>query len=271
MLTAFLLLLGLYGAFVVALYVFQRGMMYVPDRNRPDPVASGASDMAAVEVRTEDGLSLTGWYKPAAPGRRTLVYFHGNAGNIGDRGGKVRPFLDAGLGVLLAGYRGYGGNPGSPSEDGFYADARAWLGHLDSIGVVAADIVLYGESLGTGVAVQMAHERAKAGRAVAAVVLEAPFSSMGAAAQIHYPYVPAYWLVRDKFDSIAKIADVAAPVFVFHGEADRVVPSRLGKRLFEAAREPKDSLWLPRAAHNDLYDHGAAQAILNFLARYAGR
>lgn len=271
MLTTFLLLLGLYGAFVVALYVFQRGMMYVPDRNRPDPATSGASDLATVEVRTEDGLSLTGWYKPAAPGRRTLVYFHGNAGNIGDRGGKVRPYLDAGMGVLLAGYRGYGGNPGKPSEDGFYADGRAWLGHLDSVGIAAADIVLYGESLGTGVAVQMAHERAKAGKAVAAVILEAPFSSMGAAAQIHYPYVPAYWLVRDKFDSIAKIAEVGAPVFVFHGEADRVVPSRLGKRLFEAAREPKESLWLPRAAHNDLYDHGAAQAILGFLARYTGK
>lgn len=268
MLATLLVVLGAYGTFIGALYVFQRGMMYVPGRERPSPAASGLPEMAPVEVRTDDGLVLTGWHRPAPPGRATLVYFHGNAGNIGDRGPKVRPYLDAGMGVLLAGYRGYGGNPGQPTEQGLYADARAWLRHLGGAGVGAGSIVLYGESLGTGVAVQMAHEGARAGRAVAALILEAPFSSMGAAAQIHYPYVPARWLVRDRYDSLSKIADVAAPVFVFHGAADEVVPIRLGRRLFEAARDPKESLWLPRANHNDLYDHGAAQAALSFLSRY---
>lgn len=267
MISAFLAAIGVYAAFVGALFAFQRGMMYLPSRERPEPAHYDVAALRTVAASTEDGLAIESLYRPAAPGRPTIVYFHGNAGHRGDRVGKTRPYLDAGYGVLLAGYRGYGGNPGQPTEDGLYADGRAALALLEGEGIAPARWVLYGESLGTGVAVQLGAERAGAGTPVGALVLEAPFTSMASAAQYHYPYVPAYWLVRDRFDSLAKIADVGAPLLIFHGGRDRTVPERLGRRLFAAAPEPKEALWIPEADHNDLYDFGAARAVLDFLGR----
>ena len=260
-----------YVAFVGGLHVFQRNMMYFPSAAEPDPARSGVPEMAPVAYETADGLALTAWYREAEPGRPTLVYFHGNAGHMGYRGFKVRPYLDSGFGVLLAAYRGFGGNPGSPTEQGLYADGRAALAFLAARGVPPGGLVLYGESLGTGVAVHLAHEAATTGGApVGAVVLEAPFSSMGAVAAHHYPYVPARTLVKDRYDSAAKIGAVAAPVLVVHGERDRTVPVKFGRRLFAAASEPKEAVWVPHAHHENLYDFGAAEAVIDFLERHVG-
>ncbi|MFQ5958933.1 MAG: alpha/beta hydrolase [Alphaproteobacteria bacterium] len=251
-----------YAALAGALYLGQRRMMYYPDASVPSPVSWGVPEMQPVALDTADGLRLLAWYRAAAAGRPTLVYFHGNAGHIGYRGEKVRPYLDAGYGVLLLSWRGYGGNPGSPSEEGLYHDGRAALSYLAGEDVPPARVVLYGESLGGGVAVQMASERP-----VGAVVLEAPFTSLADVAQRHFWYVPARHLVRDRFDSKAKIARIGAPLLVFHGELDRVVPADLGRALYDAAAEPKEARFYPAAGHNDLYDHGAAQAVLDFLGR----
>ncbi len=255
---------AVYVVFVGALFLFQRNMMYYPDASTPSPVASGVPEMSEVTAVSDDGLSLVSWYRAAAEGRPTMVYFQGNAGNVGSRAFKVRPYLDAGFGVLLVGFRGYGGNPGKPTEQGLYADGRAALDFLVSQGVAAGRTVLYGESLGSGVAVQMAAERAP-GEPVAALVLEAPFSSIADVAAHHYPYVPARWLIKDRFDSAAKIAGVRAPVLIVHGRRDRTVPMRFGKRLFEAAVEPKEGHWLEGADHNDLYDFGTARIVIDFL------
>jgi fermentation-respiration switch protein FrsA (DUF1100 family) len=259
-----------YGVLVGVLYLIQRGIMYYPWTDRPVPAASYMPDMRIVEATTADGLTLASWYAPASVGQPTVVLFHGNAGHIGHRAGKGRHFLDAGLGLMLVGYRGFGGNSGRPKEDGLYADGRAALAFLAASGVPSGRMVLYGESLGSGVAVQLALEAARAGRPVGAVVLEAPFSSMAAAAQYHYPYLPAYWLVKDRYDSIEKIAHIGAPLLVVHGERDRVVPARMGREIFAIAREPKEALWLARADHNDVFDHGPAPAILAFIRKSAG-
>jgi fermentation-respiration switch protein FrsA (DUF1100 family) len=252
-----------YAAAVGGLYAFQRRLLYVPDRTRPEPSAFGAADMAVVRVTTADGLRLESWYRPpAGPGSPVLVYLHGNAGHLGRRADKVRPFLVAGLGVLLVGYRGYGGNPGAPSEEGLYTDARAALGFLAGQGIGEDRVVLYGESLGTGVAVHMATEtRARA------VVLEAPFTSITDVAASRFPLVPVRWLLRDRFDCRAKIGAIGTPLLILHGARDVVVPLRFGARLFEAAHEPKRFARFPRAGHTDLYDHGAAEVVLNFLER----
>jgi fermentation-respiration switch protein FrsA (DUF1100 family) len=257
-----------YVVLVAALYVFQRNIMYFPDTSVPSPVHSGVPEMQPVTLETEDGLKLLGWYR-AVEGQPVVVYFHGNAGNIGARGFKVRPYLDAGFGVLLVSYRGYGGNRGSPTEEGLYADGRAALNFLEFQGVAPERTVLYGESLGTGVAVQLASELAPE-NPVAAVVLEAPLTSVGDVAAHHYPFVPARWLVKDHFDSAAKIAGVEAPVLIIHGEKDRTIPVKFGRMLFEAAAEPKESRWLEGGDHNDLYDFGAAQVVVEFLNRRLG-
>ncbi len=270
MLNVIAVVAGVYAALVGALYLIQRELIYHPGLTMRSPAASGMPEMRPVEMTAADGIGLVSWYSPAHAGKPTIVYFQGNAGNIGDRGYKARPYLDRGFGLLLAGYRGYGDNPGEPTEDGLYADGRAQLAWLAGQGVGPRDWVLYGESLGSGVAVQLAMEQATK-TPVAAVVLESPYTSMGDAAAAHYPFVPARTLVRDRFESLAKIARIGAPLLIVHGERDGVVPIAQGRRLFEAARPPKDGHWIAAGGHNDLYDHGAAAAVTGFLDRMVNR
>lgn len=257
-----------YGVLVGVLYLIQRAMMYYPWSDVPVPAESGVPEMRPVRLATADGLTLTSWHAPASAGQPTIVFFHGNAGHIGHRGFKARGILDAGFGLVLVGYRGFGGNPGRPNEAGLYADGRAALAFLAAQGIANGRIVLYGESLGSGVATQLAFEAARGGNPVGAVVLEAPFSSMAAAAQHHYPYLPAYWLVKDRYASIDKISNIGAPLLVVHGERDGVVPIRMGREIFAAAREPKEALWVAKADHNDLFEHGIGPAVVAFIGRH---
>ncbi|CCQ73530.1 alpha/beta hydrolase [Magnetospira sp. QH-2] len=252
-----------YLVMVGALYFAQRSLMYHPAALSVAPVDLGLPQFGPESFTTEDGLRLLSWYAKAEAGRPTLVYFHGNAGSIAGRAEKVRPLLDAGYGVLLVGYRGYGGNPGDPSEAGLYADGRAALTFLNQQGV--SDLVLYGESLGTGVATKMAVEKAEAGQPVAAVILEAPYTSMGDAAQDRYFYVPAKWLVRDRYDNLQRVPRIGSPLLIVHGSLDRTVGVTHGQAVHQAALHPKTWKEFPGAAHNDLYDHGAAEVVLSFL------
>ena len=264
MLIALLAAVLLYLLLVGALYAVQRRIMYIPFGGRPDPATAGVPDMQPVHLHTADGLALLAWWRPARdPARPVLVYFHGNAGHLGLRGHKLRPFLDAGLGVLLLAYRGYSGNPGTPTEEGLYADARAALEFVRSAGVPSERTVLYGESLGTGVAVQMAVERP-----VAAIVLEAPFSAIADIASARYPFLPVRALLKDRFDSASKIGRVRAPVLILAGGRDRIVPERFARRLHDAASEPKEFRIFPEATHLDFYEYGAPRHVLDFLDRH---
>lgn len=260
------IVVGTYTALVGGLYLVQRELIYHPTRSLPSPEVSGVPEMKVVRLTTKDGLSLTSWYRPAEDGKPTIVYFQGNGGNIAGRGFKARPYLDAGFGVLLAGYRGYGENPGSPSESGLYADGRAHLEFLKNQGIPPGLWVMYGESLGSGIAVHMAYEGAT-NVPMGAVVLEAPFASLADTAQAHYPFVPARYLVKDRFDSITKIGKIKSPVFIVNGDRDGVISPGEGKRLFEAAIEPKEGYWIPGAGHNNLYDFGASKAVIEFIQR----
>jgi fermentation-respiration switch protein FrsA (DUF1100 family) len=166
--------------------------------------------------------------------------------------------------MLFAGYRGYGGNPGRPTEDDLTADARLLLDWLAEQGIAPQRTVLYGESLGTGLAVQMAAERP-----AAAVILESPYTSIAELAQMHYWYLPAKWMILDKWNSMDYIGQIGAPLLVIHGARDRTVPARYGRRLFEAAPDPKEMLVLDRANHNDLYDFPqVSERIIDFLQRH---
>lgn len=244
--------------------VFQRDMIYHPGSERMEPSQAGLPEMVAVQVRTEDGHIGTSWYAP--PKERhlpTIVFFHGNAGTLAHRAHKARALLDRGYGVLLVGYRGYGGNPGRPTEDGLYNDARAALAWLIRKGIDANRIVLYGESLGTGVAVQMAGEFP----GLCAVVLESPFTRLPDLAPAYVLPPVAQALMIDRFDNRAKIPHVTAPLLILHGEHDGLVPVAMGRELLRAARAEKEGAFLPNAAHNDIWEHGGAEAVLDFLAR----
>lgn len=250
-----------YGAIVAGVFAIQRSLQYFPSQLVQDADRMTGGLMRTVTYRTADGLDLSAWYHAPGDGLPTLVRFHGNAGQHGDRARSIRPYMERGYGVLLASYRGYGGNPGKPTEEGLYADARAALDWLAANGIDPGSIVLYGESLGSGVAVQMAAERPVAG-----LVLEAPFTSAVDVGQAAYRWLPVRLLMRDRFDNLDKIDEITAPLLLIHGEADRVVATRFGRRLFAAANEPKTALFVPQAGHNDLDFYGISETVLEFLA-----
>ena len=254
--------LGAYAALVGGLFLFQRQLLYFPDRTRPELTGLASIGVREVKLSTDDGLSLLSWYLPARAGRPVIAYFHGNGGHIGYRAERLLRFAREGYGVLMAEYRGYGGNPGTPTETGFYADGRAALAFLQHEGVAANRIVLYGESLGGGVAVELA-----AHHDIAALILEAPVTSVAEVAQSHYPFVPASRMVLDRFDLVARIGRIRAPILVLHGERDRVVPIRYGRALFDAAPEPKEGWFAPEAGHEDLARYGGLDVAVAFIER----
>jgi len=258
--------LAVYVGFIAVLYTAQRSLLYHPDQSIPDPAAYDVPQMTAIRVGTADGYALLAWWRPpTAQENPVLVYFHGNAGHIGERADKIRDYLDAGFGVLLLSYRYNAGSGGEPGEDALLADGRAAMTFLKAQGIAGRRIVVYGESLGTAVAVAMAatHE-------VGAVVLEAPYGSMAELAQYHYWYAAARWLIRDRFDSMARIGAIGAPLLVVHGRLDRLIPPRFGQTLYDAAPQPKEIHLIEQAQHNDLLDYGLPQIVLRFIGRYLG-
>ncbi|MYC81461.1 MAG: alpha/beta hydrolase [Acidobacteria bacterium] len=238
-------LLVVYVVLVGSVYLFQRKLQYFPNADPvPLPQEQAFRGLQEVELETEDGKRLLSWYWP---GDRplTLVYFSGNGGNRADRLEWARDFHRLGFGLFLLEYRGYGGNPGTPSEAGLYRDAQAALDWL------ARDpgrkLAYLGESLGSGVAVEMATRAAPAG-----LIIQSGFSSAADVGQHRYPLLPVGLLMKDPFDSLPKIRGLGCPLLAIHGDRDRTVPLSLGRALFEAAPEPKEWLPVPGAAHNDV-------------------
>ena len=251
---------AVYGAIVGLTYIVQRQLQYFPDRRMYSPREGGVPEMSIVRFPAADGLQLISWYHAPVSDLPTVIYFHGNAGNIAARGAVVRPWIETGYGVLLVGYRGYGGGDGRPTEEGLYADGRGAIAYVLSRGVPARRIVLYGESLGTGVAVKMAVEHK-----VGAVILEAPFTSAVEVGARAYPILPVRWLMKDRYESLGRIADIDAPLLIIHGEADPIIPVSHGREMLAAAREPKRGVFIANAGHGDLGAHGAGAVIQEFL------
>lgn len=260
------LTLGAVAYVVMALFMYarQRDFLYRPDTGRVWPEGSGLPEMREVTLRTDDGLDLAAWYRPpVGPDRLTVLYFHGNGGNRGWLEHKARPLLDAGHGVLLPDYRGYGGNPGTPSEEGLRLDALAARRFLvEEAGVPADRLVYHGESLGSGLAVWLATRHPPRG-----LILEAAFTSIVAVGRRQYWWLPVRLATRDRFTSLRKIAEVRAPLLSLHGEQDSLVPVLQGRLLYKAHPGPKEMVTFPAARHADLYDHGAEDVVLEWLAR----
>jgi fermentation-respiration switch protein FrsA (DUF1100 family) len=237
-------------AFLLALaLVVQRRLVYFPLIQDVPPVTGVLPNAHEVAFETEDRLSLHGWFVPAeppAPGTTVLV-FNGNAGDRSFRASLAFALARAGLSVLLFDYRGFGGNPGSPSEAGLSADARAAQAYLASRDDVdPRRFVYFGESLGAAVAVRLAVERPPA-----ALVLRSPFTSLADVGRLHYRFLPIDLFLLDRFDAIGRIGSVRCPVLVIAGERDRTVPPAQSRRLYEAAPGQKRFVLIPGADHND--------------------
>lgn len=250
--------LALYAAVVALFYLAQGALLYPAGRDKVGAREAGLAGFADVTLDTEDGEKIVGWHKAAEPGRATLLYFHGNGGSLLDRRDRARLLTQGGRGLLIVSYRGYSGSTGRPSEAGLRIDARAaydWL----AARAAPERIVLYGESLGSGVAVQLAAERPIAG-----LVLDAPFTSAADVAGHHYWYLPV-WLLRDQYRSLDRIHEVKAPLLVMHGARDGVIPIALGERLFAAAPEPKRFVKLAGVDHVSVLEEGGLEPVRAFL------
>lgn len=205
-------------------------------------------------LTTDDGVRLHAWHIPNPKARYTAIDFHGNAGNLGDRVDHYAQWHRAGLAVYAVDYRGYGRSQGAPSEDGLYRDARsAWADVTRELAVPPDRVVVVGRSLGSGPATQLATEVRPAG-----LVLESPMTSIPAMARVAYPWLPVSFLVRTRFDNLHKITSVTCPLMVIHAAQDEIIPPWMGRRLFEAARDPK--LWVSVAGRHNDFDHVSAEA-----------
>lgn len=252
-----------YGGLLGLMYVFQRALMYFPDRARTLPAQAGLPQAEEITLTTADGETLIAWHVPPRGERPVVLYFHGNAGALNLRAHRFSWLVADGTGLIGLSYRGYGGSTGKPTESGLIADARAAY-DFTAARVRPERIVLWGESLGTAVAVALAAERPIGG-----LILDAPFTSAADVGAAAYPFAPVRWLMKDTFRSDARIARVRAPLLVLHGERDSIVPIAYGERLFALANEPKRMVRFPAGNHVDLDDHGAADVVKRFLAEIA--
>ena len=250
-----------YLSLLAIMYVLQRSMMYFPDRTHTAPAAADFPQAKEVTLTAADGTQVLAWTVPPQPGKPVVVYFHGNGGSLRHRVPRFRSLVSDGTGLVALSYRGYGGSHGSPNEEGLIADARASYDFARTT-YPDAKIVLWGESLGTGVATAVAAETN-----IAALILEAPFTSTLDIAQAHYPYIPVQWLMKDQFHSDERIGKVKAPILILHGDRDRVIPIAYGERLYAMAPEPKQMVRLAGGDHEDLDRFGASQAARDFLAK----
>ncbi len=253
----------IYLLIMVQMRRMEPSLLFKPDRRRPAVAEAGISGLQTVSIRTADHLALASWFLPASPGRPTILYFHGNGGNLSNRIGRARRFAARGYGLLLVEYRGYGGNAGTPSEAGFDQDALAAAAFLDMCGINPRTTVLFGESLGTAVAVELATRRP-----YAAVILDSPFTSIAAVAQRRYPLLPVGYLIRNRFDLVSRIMHVAAPLLVIQGQGDTIIPPAMGRAVYAAARDPKQIWTAPRGSHSNLLDVGGDAVVAGFINRF---
>ncbi len=269
--TILFLVLLVYCTFALYVYLIQARLLYYPDLPGRELVATPAAiglEYEPVTLLTGDGVSLSAWFIPHASGRGTLLFLHGNAGNISHRLDSIRLFHQLGLAVFILDYRGFGDSQGSPSEAGTYLDATAAWRHLtEQRRIAPREIVVFGRSLGAGIAAELA-----ARTRPAALIMESAFTSVPDMAASLYPWLPVRLLSRYRYDAVAQLARVSSPLLVVHSRDDEIIPFIHGQRLYEHAREPKQFLEL-RGGHNDGFlvtGQGYSDGLERFLTEHLG-
>jgi len=256
--TLIVVLVGYVGG-VALLYVVQRALMYFPDTTGILPAAVGLPGAQVSMLDTADGERVIAWHVPPRGDRPVVLYLHGNGGALSHRAERFRGLTADGTGLVAIDYRGYGGSSGRPTEAGLLVDAETAYAYA-SASYPVARIAVWGESLGTGVAVALAAERP-----IGRLVLEAPFTSAVDLAARRYPFVPVRWLMKDQFRSDLRIGSITAPLLVLHGARDPIVPIEYGERLFGLAPEPRRLVRFPEGEHEDLDRYGALAVVKKFL------
>ena len=251
---------SLYVFILITLYFFQRNLLYHPSENNyyGDKLKVSVN---TVKIKTKDNLELIGWYhKKNNENFKTILFLHGNAGSLENRIHKINHFKDIDINFLIIAWRGFSGNKGSPTEQGLYEDAKSAVSWLKNKGLKNEDIILYGESLGTGVVTEIAQNNNFSG-----IILESPFTSMIDAAKNKYPIFPIKYLLKDKYESDQKIKNIKSPILIMHGEVDKIVPFWMGKKIYNIANEPKYSYFSKYDNHMMEYNENLLSSLEEFI------
>ena len=240
-------------------YIFQRNLLYHPTENN----YSGDKllvPIVKVKIVTRDNIELISWYHKKNKNYKTILFLHGNAGTLENRIHKINHFKNMKVNLIILAWRGFSGNKGQPTEDGLYEDARSIIKWLKSNNIYENDIILYGESLGTAVAIEVAQNKNFSG-----VILESPFTSMIDAEKNKYPFLPIKFLLKDKYESSLKIKNIKVPILIMHGKKDSIVPFSMGKKMYEIANEPKYSYFSDYDNHMMNYDKNLLKALKEYI------
>jgi len=250
---------------LVALFFAQRAFIFpIPQTVRTPPAVAGFPEAEEHALATADGEKVIVWHVPAKPGHAVVIYFPGNGDFLAGLVGRFRDITSDGTGLVALSYRGYAGSSGRPSEQGLLRDAEAAYA-FTSARYSADRIVVWGFSLGSGVAVALA-----ADQRVGKLILEAPYTSITDVAAARFRIVPVRWLITDRFRSDERIARVTAPLLIMHGARDGTIPIMMGERLFELAREPRQFVRFPEGGHDDLGNYGAIETARRFIGASRG-
>ena len=250
----------IYSLVLTLTYIFQRNLLYHPTENN----YSGDQilvDIEKVKIKTSDNIELISWYHNKDFNKyKTILYFHGNAGSLENRIHKINHFKDINVNFLIFAWRGFSGNKGKPTEKGLYEDAKSAVKWLKLKGINEENIILYGESLGTGVAIEIAQNKNFSG-----VILESPFTSMIDTGKDKYPFLPVRFLLKDKYENNRKIKNIKSPILVMHGKIDKIVPFYMGKKIYELANEPKYFYFSDYDDHMMNYDKKLVKVLKKFI------
>ena len=261
--TSILVIVFFYILLLVAVFFFQRNILYHPsiDSYIKDQSGLEPTEIEKVKITTDDNIDLIGWfYNKDIKKFKTVLFFHGKAGSLENRTYKLNHLKNLNVNYLIIAWRGFSGNKGKPSEKGLYNDAKSAIKWLKKKGIDENNIILYGESLGTAVAVEVAQNRNYAG-----IILESPFTSMVEMGKKYYPIFPVRFLLKDKFESYKKISNVFSPILIMHGEVDKIVPYKMGKKIYELANEPKFFYSQEYGDHMLEYDEKLLIALKKFI------
>ena len=258
--TLFFSIILIYLIIVAYMYLNQRKLLYLPRENNylDDQIDFNFRE---VFIDVEKNLKLKAWLiENDFKNKKTLVFFHGNAGNLSNRTYKLNQLSKLDLNIIILAWRSFSGNEGEPSEQNLYNDAKKTIDWLNSRGVKNKNIILYGESLGTGIAVELGQTNQFGG-----IILESPFTSMTNAAKNIYPWLPVKYLLKDKYDSEKKIKNLQIPILIMHGKKDNIVPFKMGKKLYDLANNPKFFYFTENDDHMMTFDEKLVNTIKNFL------
>jgi hypothetical protein len=255
-----ILIIVTYCLLLTFVFFYQRKLLYHPNFSNHVTGDGLIHSIEKINIKTEDNIDLKGWFHLKDSKKKTILFFHGNAGTLDNRIYKLNFLGNLDINFLIIAWRGYSGSSGKPTELGLYQDAKSAVNWLNLKGIVEKNIILYGESLGTSVAIEIGQNKNFAG-----IILEAPFTSMVDAGKKYYPFFPVKLLLKDKYESKNKIKNIKFPILVMHGKKDKIIPFYMGEAIYNLANKPKFKYFSDNDDHMMDFDENLVNEISSFL------